>query len=512
MAKLTTLGKYQLIKRIAIGGMSEIFLASQGGLRGFERAVVVKCIREDLEAEPEVEQMFLDEARIAACLKHPNIVHLYDVGRDKGTAYLAMEYVFGRDLMDICTRARALGKQIPVPVLVKMMCDVLAALHYAHFVAEYQDKPLHVIHRDVSPQNIMVSFDGVTKLGDFGIAKASARLSQTRAGVLKGKYAYMSPEQVRGKPLDHRTDQFSLAVVFYEALTGTRLFQRDTEFSTMEAVDRCHVPPLKVLRKDVPRRLVRVLRKAMRKNPRRRFSSAKEMERALHKLLVGSPVEQTERVAAFMRELFTEELKQRERAIARATGNDRDILMSTGFELIGIDGGQDLVPDPPLAEELYERIVSEKQQEPTAIQAEPLDGKGVVSDTVSTQPAGKSARKKRSEWALAVAVFLAVLLAGLLLLNHLEGQKPAPGGPGVPMAMKPAARAGLDGLLSVSVAPHVEVYIDGKLHTTGAFRDHPLPAGHHTVKMVDKRRSRSRSFEVDIVADRPYLLAPMDFQ
>jgi eukaryotic-like serine/threonine-protein kinase len=373
MGKLYSLGKYQLIKRIAVGGMSEIFLASQGGLEGFERAVIVKCIREDLDTENEVKDMFLDEARIAACLKHPNIVHLYDVGRDQETAYLAMEYIFGRDLMAISERTRMLNREIPTQIIIKIMCDVLAGLHYAHEVAEFEDKPLRVIHRDVSPQNVLVSFDGITKLVDFGIAKASARLSKTRVGVLKGKYAYMSPEQVRGKPLDHRSDQFSVAVVAYEVLTGTRLFQRETDYSTMEAVDHCEIPPIRVLRKDVPRRLMRVLRKAMRRNPRRRFSSTKEMERALHKLLRGSTVEQNDLVSGFMRKLFANELQARERAIEQAEDQERELILSTGFEMISEKATRvGEAPDPPLAMRKYEQIIQDRQVAATEIQAKLL--------------------------------------------------------------------------------------------------------------------------------------------
>jgi serine/threonine protein kinase len=374
MARLTQLGKYQLIKRIAVGGMSEIYLASQGGLHNFERAVIVKCIRGDLDTDREVLDMFLDEARIAACLKHPNVVHLYDVGEDQGVPYLAMEYIFGRDLLQIAERVRALQRELPIQFVVKVMCAALAGLHYAHEVAEYEDRPLRVIHRDVSPQNIMVAFDGVPKLCDFGIAKAEARLSHTQAGVLKGKYAYMSPEQVRGKELDHRTDQFSLAVVFYEILTGTRLFQRQTDYSTMEAVDACEVPPLRVLRKDVPRRLVRVLRKAMRRNPKRRFKSCKDMERALHKLLKGSSVEQSDFLAEYMKTLFTTELKARDRAIRDAEQEqEREILMSTGFEMLDAKATQiGLAPPPMTANRRYEEILAERQGQQTAVRAEGL--------------------------------------------------------------------------------------------------------------------------------------------
>ncbi|HUU01102.1 MAG TPA: serine/threonine-protein kinase [Myxococcota bacterium] len=539
MAKQYTLGKYELIKRIAVGGMSEIYLASQGGLEGFERAVIVKCIREDLDTENEVKEMFIDEARIAACLKHPNIVHLYDVGRDGDTAYLAMEYIFGRDMMSICDRARFLGRELPVQVLAKIMCDVLAGLHYAHVVAEFEDRPLHVIHRDVSPQNILLSFDGITKLVDFGIAKATARLSETRAGILKGKYAYMSPEQVRGKPLDHRSDQFSLAVVLYEALTHTRLFQRDTDYSTMEAVDRCEIPPIKVLRKDIPRRLLRVLRKAMRRNPKRRFSSAKEMERSLHKLLRGSGVEQTERVSDFVRGLFSTELHARDRAIQGSSGDERDLILSTGFEMISEKGTLvRAAPEPPLAVQRYEEILSERQAAATEIKAKLLGtranvqvrgtksgsdegdentdqhGSSVAASEESTVT-GKRYSNLLNDWRFLVLIFAAVMVVALFILLSFGGQRkidvPLPD-MGQPQSMHTSARPGVDGSLSVSVNPRVTVTIDGESMGKGAFQRHPLEMGLHKVKLTDQPSGKTREIMVNIKADKNFLLSPMDYQ
>jgi len=510
MGRLSRLGKYELVQRIAVGGMSEIFLASQRGLDGFERAVIIKCIREDLNTDEEVKQMFLDEARIAACLKHPNVVHLYDVGRENNVAYLAMEYIFGRDLLEIGNRLNFLGRPFPLPVLMKIMSDVLAGLHYAHFVAEFEDKPLNVIHRDISPQNILVSFDGVAKLVDFGIAKASARLSQTRAGILKGKYAYMSPEQVRGKPLDHRSDQFSLAVVFYELLTGTRLFQRETDYSTMEAVDQCEVPPARVLRKDAPRRLVRILRKAMQKNPRRRFASCREMERALHTLLKGSRVEQAEQVAAFMKQLFAEELQAREKAIASADGHQRELLLASGFELLDEKVTRvGAAPEMPLAHQRYRQILEEKQGQPT--QLAPLERVGADSTQKQTMPGGKRVRPWYSDWRWLVMIFMAALCLVLVVMSALE-KPPAVVRPesARPLSTKP--RAGVDGTLSVAVSPRVRVVVDGRELGRGAFRQHALPAGVHQVKLVDDELGQQDTFTVRIDADRDFLLAPAKYQ
>ena len=526
MARLEQLGKYQLIKRIAVGGMSEIYLASQGGLEGFERAVIVKCIRDDLMDEREVLDMFLDEARIAACLKQANIVHLYDVGVDEtGIPYLAMEYIFGRDLMEIADRARSLGWELPIQFILKVVCDSLAGLHYAHMVAEFEDRPLKMIHRDVSPQNIIVSFDGVTKLVDFGISKAEARLSETRAGVLKGKYAYMSPEQVRGKPLDHRSDQFSLGVVFYEVITGTRLFQRDTDYSTMEAVDRCEIPPMKVLRKDVPRRLIRALRKAMRKNPKRRFKSCMDMERYLHRLLRGSTVERTDESSRYMRKLFAQELEARDNAIAVAPEAEREIIICTGFELLEEGATKiDPIPEPPMAHKRYEEILAERQAEGTQLRAQPLDDAPAMEDLVATDreggPAETTVRKPArpglfNDWRFLVLVFVAVMVLALFALTMLGGDDeiaPTPPDLGKPQPMATTARPGIDGFLSVSVAPRVRVFVDGDDKGTGAFRKYPVERGIHKVKLMDLESGDTRTMTVNVKADEEFIVSPMDYQ
>ncbi|MBN2494449.1 MAG: serine/threonine protein kinase [Deltaproteobacteria bacterium] len=555
MARLKSLGKYHMIKRIAIGGMSEIYLASQGGLHGFERAVIVKCIREDLDTEPEVKEMFLDEARIAACLKHPNIVHLYDVGKDSGTAYLAMEYIFGRDLMQISDRARVLGWELPIQFVLKVICDTLAGLHYAHEVAEYEDRKLTVIHRDISPQNIMVSFDGVTKVMDFGIAKAEARLSRTQAGILKGKYAYMSPEQVRGKQLDHRTDQFSLAIVSYEILTGTRLFQRDTDYSTMEAVDGCEIPPIRVLRKDVPRRLVRALRKATKRNPRRRFDSTKDMERYLHKLLKGSSVEQTIYIADYMRKLFSAELDARERAIDEAGTEDREILLSTGFEMVTDQTDRRRrAPQAPSAHGRYQQILAERQSKKTRAKSSPfteekiefetdeqttergrtvhdaayqgrrtqvsfetdarIRGRGqrqTFQDHEITETQTESRGGLLNDWRVVLAIFVLVMLGMLFLIDSLLDSEPEIPPPPI-SGPSTVARPGVDGFLSVSVRAGVQVWLDGKKVGSGAFRKQPVLAGSHRVILKDPESGRKENFSVNVKVDEEELLVPQGWQ
>ncbi|MCK6545815.1 serine/threonine protein kinase [Myxococcota bacterium] len=330
------IGRYKLIKRLAAGGMADIYLAQETSPRGYVRTVVVKTIRSDLVDEEELISMLMEEARIASCLEHDNIVRLYEVGEERGTHYLAMEFVFGRDLGQIRDRCEELGQRIPFEHVATILGDVLDALYYAHHDAKYQGKPLAVIHRDVSPQNILVGFDGSVKLLDFGLAKAAAQLSRTRAGVLKGKYAYMSPEQVNFEGVDQRADIFSVGIVLWEMLTQRRLFYRNSDYETVKAVMACLVPFPRTIRKDVPWSHAWVAYRALRRNPRWRYADATRMRAALRRNDARSREVAHDELAEWMGQLFHEELQLREHALVRAfsdPGKRREI-QDAGFELI----------------------------------------------------------------------------------------------------------------------------------------------------------------------------------
>ena len=195
----TPFGRYELLKRIAAGGMGEVYLARQAGLEGFEKLLVVKVLLPNLAEDREFTEMFLDEARIAARLDHPNIGQIYDMGEVDGSYYIAMEYIRGDDVVRLWKQARHQNKSIPPALAVRIAADAAAGLDYAHKAVGIDNEPLHLIHRDVSPQNILVTFDGGVKLIDFGVAKAAGRVSHTSAGTIKGKFAYMSPEQISGE-------------------------------------------------------------------------------------------------------------------------------------------------------------------------------------------------------------------------------------------------------------------------------------------------------------------------
>jgi serine/threonine protein kinase len=301
--------RYDLLKKLATGGMAEIYLAKQSGLEGFEKVVVLKRILSHLAQDEEFVSMFLDEARIAAKLSHPNIVQIYDLGKADGTYYIAMEYVSGRNVQHIITKQQERGEPVPVEHVCRVIAGVCDGLHYAHSRKDYDGTPLNIVHRDISPQNILVSFAGGVKVVDFGIAKASTQLAQTRAGVLKGKYAYMSPEQVRGAKIDARSDIFAVGLVFYEMLTGTRAFERDSSLKTLKAIVQEKPLNPRELNPEVPMEVVKLLSKALEKNPDRRYKTAQEMQLAIEDYLESSPKKSNNvRLSRYMYDLFDDEL------------------------------------------------------------------------------------------------------------------------------------------------------------------------------------------------------------
>ncbi len=277
-------GQYELLERIGMGGMAEVFLARQTGEEGFERMVAIKRILPGISADDQFVSMFIDEAKIAVQLSHPNIATIYDLGRDDEVYFIAQEYVAGRD-MGALTKRLADGPagalSLPLEFVVTVAMRVCEALAHAHEATGPGGRPLNIIHRDVSPSNILVSFEGAVKVIDFGLAKAAGRISTTQVGVVKGKLAYLSSEQARGMPIDHRSDLFSLGTCMFEWLTGQRLFLRGGDIDTVTAVQKAQVPPLRALRPDVPAGLQAIVLRALQPNPDHRFQSATEMYESL---------------------------------------------------------------------------------------------------------------------------------------------------------------------------------------------------------------------------------------
>jgi serine/threonine protein kinase len=316
-------GRYRLVGTMADGAMARLFLAVITGVDGFKRVVVLKEVLPHLSQAPEFTQMFLNEARLAARLDHPNIVRTFELGEIDGNYFISMEYLPGEDLTRILYRAHKEKHLIPVTVAATIAQNVADALQFAHDLQDDQGQSLGLVHRDVSLGNILVTYHGTTKLADFGIAKATAVASEisTRVGVFKGKYAYAAPEQVLGKEVDARTDIFSLGVVLWEMLAVRRLFKRANEAATIHAVQKAEVPPLSTIRSDVPAELEAIVMKALARKPKDRFQTPSEMSEALESILgrVSSKASST-LLKNWIVGLFGEDRAELKRAIAQGRG------------------------------------------------------------------------------------------------------------------------------------------------------------------------------------------------
>ena len=271
-------GKYTVLRHLASGGMADLFLARATGIVGFEKIVVIKRIREDLLGDHEITELFLHEARLAAALEHPHIAQVYDVGMVNDSYFFAMEYVHGVDLRKIMRTLVTKKETLPLADAVQIGVGVCAALHYAHEKRDFQGDNLGIIHRDVSPSNVLVSYDGAVKVCDFGVAKATNRSQQTAHGVLKGKISYMSPEQCQCRPIDRRSDIFAIAIVLYELTTLNKLFRGDSDMEVVKQLTEGRVTPPSALRTDYPPELERIIMKALHRDVDERYATAQEMQ------------------------------------------------------------------------------------------------------------------------------------------------------------------------------------------------------------------------------------------
>ncbi len=305
------LGRYRPFRRLAVGGMAEIFLAYARSLHGFEKLVVLKRVLPQYAESAEFVAMFLDEARLAATLDHPNIVHVYDIGQSEGGCFFAMEYVHGQSLLKIMRQITQLRRWLPLEHALAIVIGTCAGLHYAHERHGLDGRPLGIVHRDVSPPNILISYDGAIKVADFGVAKAAVASAATGVGTLKGKVPYMSPEQCRSAPIDRRSDIFSIGILLYELTVGRRLFQADTEIAIIHKVVSGAIAPPSQLLRGYPEDLERIVFRALQLDPDRRYPTARAMQVDLeefgreHKLPISSA-----RLAAFMEELFDEDARR----------------------------------------------------------------------------------------------------------------------------------------------------------------------------------------------------------
>ena len=278
-------GPYKLVNRIAIGGMAEIYLALFEGVGGYKKYLALKVIHPKYSHDTEFVEMLVNEAKITVQLNHPNLGEVFDLGKLDDTYYIAMEYIHGRDLFNTLVKASELELFLPFDVAASIAAQTALGLNFAHSYKDAAGKPLNIIHRDISPQNIMVTFNGDVKIVDFGIAKANVKRRETEVGIIKGKFYYMSPEQAAGRAIDHRTDIFSLGICLYEILTGEMLYPEDNPINLLNKVREAKIDSPKERRPSVPEELAAITMKALAKNPKNRFQTGDEFAQALQKFI-----------------------------------------------------------------------------------------------------------------------------------------------------------------------------------------------------------------------------------
>jgi len=393
------MGRYQLLAKLATGGMAEIYLARQTGIKGFERLVAVKKLFPHLAVEEKFLEMFFDEARIAATLNHPNIVQIYDLGQEEDSYFIAMEYLEGESLGYMLRECHKSKTPIPATLSAGIVSQICDGLDYAHKLTDDLGKPLGIVHRDVSPQNIIVLFSGGVKLVDFGIAKAATKSHKTSIGMFKGKLAYMSPEQCLGKPVDNRSDIFSLGAVFWELLTQRRLFKGDNKLSVMESIVSGEVPPLRKYKPNLSVELESITLQALQKDPNKRFRNAKEMGAAIQSYLrrIGAAAGVQE-IAGFVKVVFSERAQKKRRLLEAIRSGDTTRVTQVTLDVLKPVTGDTSPSQPegtPDEEDTQEFEISQgkirpkEEPELSAQEPEPTPAKAIVpveEKTTSLKP------------------------------------------------------------------------------------------------------------------------------
>ncbi|WP_257457571.1 serine/threonine protein kinase [Archangium lipolyticum] len=341
-------GKYQLLRKIASGGMGQVFLALEKG-SGLERLVVLKLILPHLAEDEDFLEMFLEEARLVARLAHPNLITILELTEIDGRHCLAMEYVQGDDVRRMEKFARSLSRPLPVGLVLRIIAEAAAGLHYAHQARDPQGRPLQLVHRDVSPQNILVGFDGGVKVIDFGVAKAVGSASHTATGVLKGKYPYMSPEQANGQPVDARSDLFALGVVLWELLTGRRLFKGESDMMTLRLVRDCQVAKPSQLNPKLPPGLDELVLKALAPTPQERYPDCGAFRLAIEDYILQQRLPASNaHLSAFLREVYAERIaRESDPANLDQLAEDTDLDAKTNPSRSSVRSQSQRPPLPP---------------------------------------------------------------------------------------------------------------------------------------------------------------------
>jgi serine/threonine protein kinase len=332
----TAFGRYTILGRMGSGGMADALLAMLHGDLGFQKLMVLKRMHASLGGDPHFVKMFLDEARLAARLSHPNVVQTSEVGEVGGQYFIAMEYLDGQSLDRIVRRYLNDGEKMPLPFLLRVLCDALEGLHYAHGLRDFDGTPLGVVHRDVTPSNLFVTYDGAAKVLDFGIAKAAIQDEATRTGMLKGKLAYMSPEQFFAEPLDCRSDVWSMGVVVWELCTGRRLFKATNDVATYKNIMHAKIPPVRSYRDDAWEALDPVIARALERDRRNRYPDADAMRRDLDAILASITRCDRSDVAEEMRRVFGATMEENRRMVREYAQLGTSAGSALGLSSLGV--------------------------------------------------------------------------------------------------------------------------------------------------------------------------------
>ncbi|MBL8915946.1 MAG: serine/threonine protein kinase [Archangium sp.] len=549
-----TVGHYSLLAKLAVGGMAEIWLARQSGLRGFERIVVVKRIIESLSADESFVEMFLDEARIIVQLTHPNIVQVFDLGEHAGAYYIAMEYLAGENLATVARYAAKAGKQLEPETAVKLIISALEGLAHAHTRTGVDGRPLNVVHRDVSPQNIVLTWEGQIKLVDFGIARATNRATQTQGQQLKGKFAYMAPEQAEGTmELDGRADVFAMGIVLWEMITHRRLYPNEDSVQILKSlIGPSPVQSAVSKNPKVPQDLSEIVGKALEKDVDARYPDAQSFKHALEEWLRprgGGPT--AAQLGEMMHTLFAARIAERKdlienaaRGVASASKvgealkptTNRTMPGQTSFlsmngkliaalvamlVLLGFVGVLTWKAfSQPVAPEMVATEITPSDEPvvtPSSIVVETdpvgatitLDGKkkGVSPLTLSESKAGEHVIEATLAGRVSVKKTVTVKAEGEQLMMVLSlpavqvaqaPTNPQPNDtPKVPVEVK-RPEVPRNGKLSLNTDPWTHVSLNGKMLGDTPLIEFALPAGRHRLQLTNEKEKIDLAIEVEV--------------
>lgn len=468
------LGRYELLLPIAQGGMATVWAARQKGSRGFQKTVAIKTMLPTLSEDEQFEKMFLDEAALAAKIHHPNVAEILDLGEQDEIIYLVMEWVDGEALSVIQKSARKNQTQLPQRIAVRIVMQACAGLHAAHELKDENDVPLELVHRDVSPQNILVTYDGIVKLVDFGVAKAVGRAGgETTAGQLKGKVPYMSPEQARGLRVDRRTDVFAVGVMLWEAIVGRRMWKGVPDMGVIHGLMQGELPSLRAAVPDVPADLEAIVARALARDPEARFATAADMQHAIEAHIATRAERPTARdVGKFVAATFAED---RAKVKALIESQLRDVRWSGSYQ-------RATATDLPKIEAAQGLVTPTTSRRPRETSTPSLTASALTNEVtrVPEPPAPKPPRPVLLFVVAAAAAAVAVF-AGFRLLTPPASPQGAPTASALASSAPTPAREtagataepapGQDAVkVTIRVSPpDAKIYLDGVLLSAGAF-------------------------------------------